>query len=226
MTINGRVAHATLMLAIFVGMDVVALGYPFKAALMPLVVGVPGAALCLFQLVTELRRAPAAEPQTQPVKRELQMIAWWGTFIAGILLFGFLIATPILLYAYLRFKLARAPLARTALCARRNRRRLRDFLAASFDPVVAGLLAADGERPADRALEKNDDLNISHPAPTLAPYGRRRTKPRRICRVRAADDIASTGRPQVRSPLFRDEQEHLRKFSLNCVERRLATLLG
>jgi hypothetical protein len=116
MTINGRVAHATLMLAIFVGMDVVALGYPFKAALMPLVVGVPGAALCLFQLVTELRRAPAAEPQTQPVKRELQMIAWWGTFIAGILLFGFLIATPILLYAYLRFD-SREPRWRALLFA-------------------------------------------------------------------------------------------------------------
>ena len=42
MTINGRVAHATLMLAIFVGMDAMALGYPYKAALLPLVVGSAG----------------------------------------------------------------------------------------------------------------------------------------------------------------------------------------
>jgi hypothetical protein len=103
MRINGRVAHATLMLAIFVGMDVMALYYPFKAALMPLVVGVPGAVLCLFQLLMELRRARVTELETRPVKRELQLIAWWGAFIVAVLLFGFLIATPILLYAYLRF---------------------------------------------------------------------------------------------------------------------------
>ena len=116
MTINGRVAHATLMLAIFVGMDAMALDYPFKAALMPLVVGMPGAALCLFQLLMELRRARVSEPQSRPVKRELQLIAWWGAFVGGVLLFGFLIATPILLYAYLRFD-SREPQWRALLFA-------------------------------------------------------------------------------------------------------------
>lgn len=108
MRIDGRVALAALMLAIFVGMDAMAATYPFKAALFPLVVGVPGAALCLFQLLVELRPAPLAQPQAEPkharpIKRELQLIAWWCTFVAGVLLFGFLIATPVLLYAYLRF---------------------------------------------------------------------------------------------------------------------------
>lgn len=116
MTINGRVAHAALMLAIFVGMDAMAASYPYKAALMPLVVGIPGAALCLFQLLVEVRRAPITSAETRPVKRELQLIAWWATFIAAVLLFGFLIATPFLLYSYLRFD-SREPRWRALLFA-------------------------------------------------------------------------------------------------------------
>lgn len=103
MTINGRVAHASLMLAIFVGMDAMAATYTFKAALMPLVVGIPGAVLCLAQLVVEMRRAGVVKREPLPIKRELQLVAWWCAFVAGVLLFGFLIATPVLLYAYLRF---------------------------------------------------------------------------------------------------------------------------
>jgi hypothetical protein len=107
MTLNGRVGLAALMLAIFVGMDAMAAAYPFKAALMPLAVGLPGAALCLYRLLLELRRARAAgsgQTDTGPIRRELQLFGWWGAFIAGIVLFGFEIATPILLYAYLRFE--------------------------------------------------------------------------------------------------------------------------
>jgi len=103
-TINGRVALASLMLAIFVGMDAMAATYPFKAALMPLVVGIPGALLCLFRLLIELRRAPVVAPAGPPIRRELVLLGWWAIFIAGIVLFGFVIATPVLLYAYLRFE--------------------------------------------------------------------------------------------------------------------------
>jgi hypothetical protein len=119
MTINGRVAHAGLMLAIFVGMDAMAVTYPFKAALMPLVVGIPGAALCLFRLVVELRGAPAVatpEAEGRTIWRELELFGWWGAFIGGIVLLGFEIATPILLYAYLRFE-SREPHWRALLIA-------------------------------------------------------------------------------------------------------------
>ena len=104
MAINGRIALAGLMLAIFVGMDALAATYPFKAALMPLVVGIPGAALCLFRLLVELRHAPAPQADAPPIGRELQLFAWWGAFIGGIVVFGFAIATPVLLYSYLRFE--------------------------------------------------------------------------------------------------------------------------
>jgi hypothetical protein len=119
MTLNGRVALAALMLAIFAGMDAMAATYPYKAALMPLVVGIPGAALCLYRLLVELQRAraePAGETDTGLIRRELQLFAWWAAFIGGIVLFGFAIATPVLLYSYLRFE-AREPHWRALLIA-------------------------------------------------------------------------------------------------------------
>jgi hypothetical protein len=46
------------MLAVFAGMTVIALGFPAKAQLMPLLIGVPGTAMALVQLIKEVR-APA-----------------------------------------------------------------------------------------------------------------------------------------------------------------------
>jgi hypothetical protein len=102
-TINSRVVFTGLMLAIFIAMDAMALTYPYKAGLMPLVVGLPGAALCLFQIIVELRRPGDAPVMSAPVSRELQMFGWLAGFAAAILLLGFLIAVPLMLYLYLRF---------------------------------------------------------------------------------------------------------------------------
>jgi hypothetical protein len=102
-TINSRVVFTGLMLAIFVAMDAMALTYPYKAGLMPLVVGLPGAVLCLFQMIVELRRAGPATVMSAPVGRELQMFGWLIAFAVAILLLGFLIAVPLMLYLYLRF---------------------------------------------------------------------------------------------------------------------------
>jgi hypothetical protein len=101
--LNSRVIFTGLMLAIFVAMDAMALTYPYKAGLMPLVVGLPGAVLCLFQVIVELRRAGATPVMLAPVGRELQMFCWLAAFAVAILLLGFLIAVPLMLYLYLRF---------------------------------------------------------------------------------------------------------------------------
>ena len=103
MTVNSRVIFTGLMLAIFIAMDAMALTYPYKAGLMPLVVGLPGAVLCLFQVVVELRRADSTPILAAPVSRELQMFGWLAVFAVAILLLGFLIAVPLTLYLYLRF---------------------------------------------------------------------------------------------------------------------------
>lgn len=103
MTVNSRVIFTGLMLAIFIAMDAMAATYPYKAGLMPLIVGLPGAILCLVQMIVELRRAGAMPLLAAPIGRELQMFGWLVAFAAAILLFGFLIAVPLMLYAYLRF---------------------------------------------------------------------------------------------------------------------------
>ncbi len=115
---------AVLMLAIFSSMVAIASQYPEGAAFMPFVVGIPGIALCLLQLALDyknaaglstyrFRSAPKAgkpedlaieEPEFGPqtVKREILLWVYLLAFIAGILLFGFYIAVPVMLVSFLR----------------------------------------------------------------------------------------------------------------------------
>ena len=110
MTLNARIILAGLMLAIFGAMVAAAFTYPTKAAFVPLVIGVPGTLLCLIQFGTELRaaRTTAATAPARDVRREWVMYGWIVGFVASVTLLGFLIAAPLVLYAYLRFN-AKAP---------------------------------------------------------------------------------------------------------------------
>jgi hypothetical protein len=105
MTLNARIFLAGLMLALFGAMTGTALGYPAKAAFVPLVIGVPGTVLCLIQLVTELRASSSRTeaPSTRDVRREWVMFGWIVGFVTTVTLLGFLVAAPLVLYAYLRF---------------------------------------------------------------------------------------------------------------------------
>lgn len=64
--LTGRVLMALVMFLIFVVMVGVALDYPAQARFMPLVVGIPGIALTLFELIREIRRALAGDAATVP----------------------------------------------------------------------------------------------------------------------------------------------------------------
>lgn len=59
---SGKLFMSVVMLAIFVVMVGIATQYPPQARFMPLVIGIPGIALCLFQLFLEFRerRRPKA----------------------------------------------------------------------------------------------------------------------------------------------------------------------
>src|SRR3954465_14612920 len=105
MTLNARIFLAGLMLALFGAMTGTALGERAKAGFVPLVIGVPGTVLCLIQLVVELRHARngSAEPSKRDVRREWVMFGWIFGFVTAVVLLGFLIAAPIVLYSYLRF---------------------------------------------------------------------------------------------------------------------------
>ena len=109
MILNGRIITATVMLTIFAGMSVMALGYPDKARFLPLLVGVPGTLMCLAQLLFDVRsalqdRAAEGSAEIAPeYPREVKMFFWLALFFIGVMCFGFLIGAPILVFAFLRF---------------------------------------------------------------------------------------------------------------------------
>ena len=110
-TLNAKVILAGLMTVVFAGMVGMAATYPTKAAFVPLVIGIPGTVLCLIQLGVELRhlRDATAQPsKVRDVRGEWIMYGWLVGFVLGVILLGFFVAAPILLYSYLRFK-AKAP---------------------------------------------------------------------------------------------------------------------
>jgi hypothetical protein len=77
-----------------------ALRWPPKAALFPLVMGIPLLVLALAQLVVDLRARPAA-PTGQASGRAFGVLAWMAGFIVLVLLLGFPATVPLFVLAYL-----------------------------------------------------------------------------------------------------------------------------
>jgi hypothetical protein len=103
MIFEGRIAISVIMLAIFAGMVGYAFTFPAEARFLPWVIGIPGLVLCAAQLIIELRTRPEKSHDPAKTRRELVMFGWVAGFIAGVLLFGFIIAGPLMLAAYLWF---------------------------------------------------------------------------------------------------------------------------
>jgi hypothetical protein len=104
--VEGRVLIAGIMLVIFATMVGFALTYPGEARFLPLVIGIPGLLLCVVQFVIELRGKPEADEKVHTAEErmaELKMFAWFFVFIAGIILFGFPYAGPVIVALYLHF---------------------------------------------------------------------------------------------------------------------------
>lgn len=110
MTFDGRVLTTLVMLALFAVACVLALGLPQKAAFMPLLVGVPGLLLCLWQLILDLRRAPDPKPKADGTgegesagSSEAEVFLWLGVFSALLIGFGFLVGGPLAVAGFVRF---------------------------------------------------------------------------------------------------------------------------
>jgi hypothetical protein len=111
MILNGRIITTLVILTVFAGMSLMAIGYPPKARYLPLLVSIPGTLMCLIQLMLDIRQvrqeqtggAAAAARDPSETGREARMFLWLGLFFAGILLFGFLYSAPVIVAAYLRF---------------------------------------------------------------------------------------------------------------------------
>ena len=115
-----------VMLLIFSTMVGIATQFPADARFMPFIVGIPGIALCLLQLVLDGVRAydghlsrhfqtapkagkpvetgPAELPEfgRHTVKRELWMWTYVVAFIGGVLALGFYASVPVMLITFLR----------------------------------------------------------------------------------------------------------------------------
>ena len=107
------IVFTVVMLAIVAAMVGVAAQYPPDSRFMPWVVGIPAIALCLVQIALDLRaRRRPQDGDEDPATRESEPpgtlrreAAMWGFFVAlvaGILLFGFLVAVPLFVLAFLR----------------------------------------------------------------------------------------------------------------------------
>ena len=77
-----------------------ALRWPHKAALFPLVMGIPLLVLALVQTLVDLRQPPAAAP-AEAGRRACGVLTWMVIFIALVLLAGFPLAVPVFVFGYL-----------------------------------------------------------------------------------------------------------------------------
>lgn len=99
--LEGRILISAIMVAIFATAVGLAFTYDPDAGRMPLVIGIPGLLLSAVQLVKELRQKDTHLFTPDIRRKEVQMLLWFVSFVAGLILFGFLYAGPTLVATYL-----------------------------------------------------------------------------------------------------------------------------
>lgn len=104
MQFNGRILTCLIMLVVFLAFTIQAFFFQPAARVMPLLVGVPGTALCFWQLLVEINTVDG-EPNDGIIfsRSELAIAAWLLAFIAGVLALGFSFGAPPLVACYLYF---------------------------------------------------------------------------------------------------------------------------
>jgi tripartite tricarboxylate transporter TctB family protein len=96
---------SAVFVVIFASAAVVAkLNYPAEAASMPLFIGGIGTALSFLQLIVELRASRGAHEEQIDLRKDLPIYLWVWAFVGAVVAFGFVIAAPIMLFAYLRWR--------------------------------------------------------------------------------------------------------------------------
>ena len=101
--LEGRILVSGIMVLVFATAVLLSFTYAPEARFLPLVIGIPGLVLSVAQFVKELRQNPQVIIIPPERQREAKMFTWFITFVAGLVLFGFLYAGPVLVAAYLYF---------------------------------------------------------------------------------------------------------------------------
>jgi len=100
-----RVSGAALFSAALAGVAayavMTALRWPPKAALFPLVMGIPLLVLALAQMVIDLRGAAALEDAPGGGQAAISVLGWMVLFIVSVLLVGFPLSVPLFIFGYL-----------------------------------------------------------------------------------------------------------------------------
>jgi hypothetical protein len=104
MKVNGRILTSLVMLGVFLAFILQALFFHPEARMMPLLVGVPGALLCFWQVLIEINAKDGEPGGTKILSRdELTIAAWLLAYIISIAAFGFSFGSPPLVAGYLYF---------------------------------------------------------------------------------------------------------------------------
>jgi hypothetical protein len=101
MRIQARAVFACALLVVALFFVVGALGYDPLARQVPLIVGIPMAALIVVEILDAVRRTAVGSAG----EGELGYHLWLGGFIIGIYFFGFLFTIPFFLFAMMRLRL-------------------------------------------------------------------------------------------------------------------------
>ena len=104
MNAKGRILTSLTMAVLFGFFIAQAFFFRRDAAVMPLLVGLPGFILSLTQLIIEIRtRGEGNEEEPILSGRERTIMLWIAGFTLGVIAFGFILGAPLLLAAYLLF---------------------------------------------------------------------------------------------------------------------------
>jgi hypothetical protein len=101
---------SALLLAVFLGAAWLALDYPAASRRFPLLVALPGVALCAVQLRRDLRPTAAgvapevAAALRAPLAAELALVAWFVGFVAAALALGVVLGGALATFAFLRWR--------------------------------------------------------------------------------------------------------------------------
>jgi len=101
MRISGAAFFSAALAAIAAYAVITALRWPSKAALFPLVMGIPLFVLALVQMVIDWRGASASEDTPQDTRAAVRVLAWMACFIVLVFLLGFPFAVPLFILGYL-----------------------------------------------------------------------------------------------------------------------------
>lgn len=114
MRISGSALFSLSLAAVAAYAVVAAWGWPLKAKLFPLAMGIPLLVLALAQLLLELRGTPEAGngpamdlahsaevPANVAFRRTGVIFGWMAAFVLLVLLLGFSLAVPLFVFSYL-----------------------------------------------------------------------------------------------------------------------------